>query len=338
MQLKQIREACQQWLDALQIAGESYGCLRGGPDQPPDFYASADAAIIRTVWGEQLAHTIDAADRSAWIAYLHRYADPRDGSYQTFTHHSKLHANGTAIGALGALGGRMAYPVRLYDAFDTPAKVEDWLEGIDWAAQWTASHLFWGGMHCFSLSRRATPAWRERVFGWLDANLDPDSGWWRRGVPHTDRHQPLGGSVHILPIYEHHQRAFPYPERLIDSVLALQLPDGRWLQDAPTPMTYLDLDALYALKFARALAPAYRTADITHAVRRYADLVQEQWRDALDHAFAGHPHYLLSVIGTFGLLQRFDPQTFIDDRPWSDIFSDPALYRVAEVEQQEMSP
>ena len=30
-------------------------------------------------------------------------------------------------------------------------------------------------------------------------------------------------------MYEHHGRAFPYPERVIDSVLALQLRNGRWL-------------------------------------------------------------------------------------------------------------
>ena len=50
-------------------------------------------------------------------------------------------------------------------------------------------------------------------------------------------------------MYEHHGRDFPQPERLIDSVVELQLPNGRWL-DRPGPhaMHYLELDALYALK------------------------------------------------------------------------------------------
>jgi hypothetical protein len=334
MELSHIRIACQEWLDTLQLPGEPYGCLRGGLTAEPDFYASADAAIIRTVWGERLRETVHGSDRAAWINYLNSYANPADGSYQTYTHHSKLHANGTAIGALGPLGGKLAYPVRLYEPFATPEKVAGWLEQIDWAAQWTASHLFWGGMHCFSLSRRATPEWRATVFAWLAANLDPQTGWWRQGVPHTDRHQPLGGSVHILPIYQHHQQRFPHPEQLIDSVLALQLPAGNWLQGSATPMTYLDLDALYALLFAQTLTPSYRAADIGVTVRRYSELIQETWREALEQAFAGHPHYLLSVIGTFGLLQRFDPHTFSDDRQWSDIFSDPQLYLVAQVEQQ----
>ena len=31
--------------------------------------------------------------------------------------------------------------------------------------------------------------------------------------------------MHIIPIYQHHNVEFPFPERVIDSVLDLQLPE-----------------------------------------------------------------------------------------------------------------
>ncbi len=101
-----------------------------------------------------------------------RYDQEADGSYEDTYGHSLLHANGMVIGALGPLGGRQAQPVRLYEEFDTPEKVRAWLDGLDWSNQWRASHLFWGGLHCFSFSRACNSDWREAVFDWLDGALD----------------------------------------------------------------------------------------------------------------------------------------------------------------------
>jgi hypothetical protein len=236
------------------------------------------------------------------------------------------HRNGMVIGALGALGGRQKYAVRLYDEFAEVARVDDWLAAIDWRAQWSASHLFWGGMHCYSLSRRCTEAWRAAVFAWLDANLDPATGWWRRGVAHADANQPLGGAAHIWPIYQHHGRAFPYPRRVIDSILALQKPDGAWIRFP----NYLDLDALYGLAYMQTQAPAYRRADIARAVRRAGDLATRRFDAVMEQG--PDLHTLLAAVGTLGLLQQLDRERFPDTVRWTDIFSDRRLYRVSAVE------
>lgn len=330
-----VRETINQHLERLLDAAGPYGSYRSGVGKRPDFYAACDVAQMRAVMGEDLAQTLTERQRTEWVGHLNSFANRyrRDGSYEDTFGHSPLHANGMVIGALGVLGGKQAFPNRLYEPFDTPEKAAPWLETIDWAAQWTASHLFWGGMHCFSLSHTCTEAWREAVFAWLDANLDERTGWWRKGVPHADRHQPLGGSVHILPVYEHHGRTFPYPERLVDSVLALQLPNGRWLQTTDVNrMSYLELDALYALKFAGRQVPHYRRDAVQRAVGRYAEGVLAYWQTHRDALLALHPHYLLAAVGTFGLLQHFLPEQFPDTRPWSDIFSDRRFYRTDAVE------
>jgi hypothetical protein len=143
-------------------------------------------------------------------------------------------------------------------------------------------------------------------------SLDPQTGWWRRGTPHADRHQPLGGSVHILPLYQRHRRPFPYRERVIDSVLALQLENGRWLAAKDIHvMGYLELDALYALDYMRTLAPNYRSTEIRASVRSYVRLVAQYYANKRTELLSLHPHPLLAAVGTFGLLQKLAPDEVI---------------------------
>lgn len=335
LDLRQVKEEVNGYCDRLLDREGPYGCYRTGVRGRPDLYASCDIAEIRAIMGEPLRE-LDEYKRLEWIAHINSFLDrdAKDGSYGDTFGHSRLHANGMVIGALGVLGGKQPLPVRLYDAFASADRVGDWLERIDWVNQWRASHLFWGGMHIFSFSKRCTPEWLNAVFDWLDRNLDERTGWWRRDVPHGDRHQPLGGSVHIVPIYQHHGRVFPYPERVIDSVLALQLGSGAWQQAEGRVhiMGYLELDALYALSYMRQLAPGYRENDIAAAVARYGRLARDYYRSRREELFALHPHHVLAAVGTFGLLQSFLPEEFPDDVPWSDIFSDLRFYDTAAVE------
>jgi hypothetical protein len=199
--LSGIREDLYRSMDERLDKGGPYGCYRAGERKRPDLYSTCDIAWIRGILREDLAKLPDD-QRKEWIDHInsfanHQWSVSEDGSYFDSMGHSKLHANGMVIGALAMLGGRQRFPVKLYRDMDTVEKVDAWLERVDWEKQWSGSHLFWGGMHCFSFSKACTPAWREKVFSWLDANLDEKTGWWRKGVPHADRHQPLGGSVHI---------------------------------------------------------------------------------------------------------------------------------------------
>jgi hypothetical protein len=323
--LSAVRREALAYAEALRDPGAPAGAYRHPGEKSPSLYASCDVAILRTVMGEDLRKTLDPDRRREWIDHINSFAQA-DGTYSRFRHHSPEHANGMVVGALGALGGRQKHPVSLYDAFDEPGEVGPWLEKIDWKRQWSGSHLFWGGMHCFSLSRRCTPAWREAVFTWLDGNLDPQTGWWRRGVAHAGPFEALGGGAHIWPVYQHHGRRFPHPERVIDSILALQKPDGRWLEYG----NYLELDALYGLVYMGSLAPSYRRADLLEAARRHGRGLRERWAAFL--ARKPDLHVLLGAAGAFGLLQQALPVDYRDGARWTDIFSDLRLYRTAEVE------
>ena len=170
------------------------------------------------------------------------------------------------------------------------------------------------------------------MLAWLDREADPATGWWRRGVTHADRHQPLGGAVHILPIYQHLGRRFHCIERTVDSTLAMQHAGGHWLDGCEDGLTYLDLDALYVFALGRLWSPGHRAAAVTAAVERHAALVLRGLDGQLDRALSGHAHHLLCLVGILGLHRQLSPEHFRDDRAWSDIFSDPALYRTATVE------
>jgi hypothetical protein len=338
LKLSTVRTDVMAFCAALQDKEGAYGSFRKGLHQRPDLYSSLDMALARHIMGEDFQSGLTGSQREEWIAHINSFASndfgkATDGSYFDSNGHSSLHANGMVIGALSVLGGKQKFPVKLYNDFNTEDKIVPWLESLNWREQWQAAHKFWGGMICYSFSSRCTPAWLDKVFTWLDANLDEQTGWWKKGVPHMDRHQPLGGSVHILPLYEHNNRKFPYPEKVIDSVLKLQLPNGRWLETKDDNiMHYLELDALYALYLMKKMAPGYRTKDIAATVNTYSSAVLTYYAEKKKQLYSLHSHLVLGAVGTFGLLQRLNPETFTDDRPWTDIFSDRTLHMTRNVE------
>ena len=323
-----IRKQVMAYIEMLKVPGKPTGWYYDSPggDKKPSLYASCDVAIIRTVMGENLLKTLTPEERQAWIDHINSFAHP-DGTYGPGRKlHSSHHANGMVIGALGVLGGRQKFPVRLYEDFDSPEEISQWLEKIDWQNQWNGSHLFWGGMHCFSMSNRCTGEWRAKAFDWLDENLDKKTGWWRNGVPHSGALQPLGGGAHIWPIYQHSDRRFPLPERVIDNILSLQMQDGKWLEYG----NYMELDALYGLSYMSSLAPGYRRTDILNAAIRHGKGLISQWPEFMSQK--PDLHVFLGAVSTFGLLQQLLPGTYRDTVKWTDIFSDIHLYQTQKVE------
>jgi hypothetical protein len=335
LDLPRVRQQVMEYCAQLQVDGEPYGVLRERrrSDAPTGLYPSADVAWIRACMGEDLRKTLTDQQRREWIQTLNSYARS-DGTYFCpRSGHSLEHANGMVIGALAVLGGRQPYRVSLYDQFNSTEKIEPWLDAIQWDHQWGASHLFWGGMHCYSMSRECEAAWLDRVFDWLDDNLNPNTGWWRKGVPQAGRRiEVLGGAAHIWPIYQHHQRKFPYPQKIIDEILAMQQQDGTWI----SLCNYMELDALYGLAYMRSLVPDYRPQDIDRAVQVHGEALAAHYASFLRRNPTAH--HLLACVGTIGLLQQLAPEDYPDDVRWSDIFGDRQFYRTDRVEARRAAP
>jgi len=329
--LATIRPLLLNHFESRRLTTEPYGQYKmQSTSTGLSYYASLDVALSRVIMGEDYQTSLSQQQRTEWIDYLHTYARP-DGTYSDTSGHAQLHANGMTIGALGPLGGKQLYPATpLYAPFNQPSEVPTYLaNNINWTSQWGASHLFWGGLHMYSQSSAATPQWTNEVFSWLDSHVDTNTGWWITGEQPSSNIQGLGGGAHIWPIYEHLGHAFPAPEKVIDRILSMQVSSGRF---GGNNSGYMDLDALYGLKYMRSLSPTYRTAEINNAVTTFG-----QWLNGNFNSFlAGNPtmHETLAKVGAFGLLNQLSPTQFPDSTGvhWTDIFTDQKLYQTAAVE------
>lgn len=323
-----IREEILEVIESRRDKGGPPGCYRWLPGSRTNLYASLDVAITYCVMGINV-DSIGKEQRLGWIEHINSYADDvaKDGRYKdVIPRHSFSHANGMVIGALGYLGGKQAFPVTLYNSFDTPEKITGWLENLNWPTQWASG--FWGSPMMFSTSKYCTPEWIDAVIGWLDDNLDPSTGMWRKGVEPVNKYHPLGGFVHIYPIYELHNRSFAYPDKVIDSVLELQMDNGRWYDgDA---FSYLDMDALYAYVAMLKVSDKKRS-EVRESALKYGsfltDLIKQ--KDIYDTITM---HGILALASSFGCLNQLLPDIYYDSTPWSDIFSARMLYRTDLVE------
>ena len=337
MDLANIRKDVMKYIESeLQGANKPYGFYRQYPDDGEKYglYGSLDIALIRTIMGENFKTSLTDKQRQEWIDHINSFA-LKDGSYKS-TWHNVPHRNGMVISALGPLGGKQKYPVTFYQDFNTVDKLIPYLDNeVDWVQLWAGSLQIWGGILPYSLSKKCTQKWRKAAFNFLNGNLDPNTGWWRKGVKHTDSFQAVGGGAHIWPIYQLHNEPFPYPKKVIDGILALQLEDGTWYgtKENIRDGAYLDLDNLYGYAFMKSLAPGYREKEIKESVTRYGDYFIEYFYDSI---FKSRPngHKLLALVSIAGLLQELDPDRFYDSEgvDWTDIFSDPRLYMVRETE------
>ena len=337
MDIASVRQDMMKYIEnELQGANKPYGYYRQYPGDGEKYglYGTLDISLIRTIMGENFHSSLTNKQRKEWVDFINSFA-LEDGSYES-TWHNTTHRNGMVISALGPLGGKQIYPTTFYEEFNTVDKLISYLDNeVDWAQLWGGSLQIWGGIIPYSLSKQSTQKWRKAAFKYLNENLDPNTGWWRKGVKHTDTFQPVGGGAHMWPIYQLHNKPFPYPEKVIDGILALQLEDRTWYgaKENIRDGAYLDLDNLYGYAYMKSLAPGYKEKEIRKSVTKYGDYFLEYF---YPNFYTSKPngHKLLALVSIAGLLQELDPDRFYDSEgvDWTDIFSDPSLYMVKETE------
>ncbi|MAS34401.1 MAG: hypothetical protein CL610_10365 [Anaerolineaceae bacterium] len=303
----------RRWCDAVAVPDQPYGTYRFRMDDPANFYASCDVAIMRWMTGENLRETLSATQRQQWVAVINSYQQPHDGHYGPEMNHHIAHANGTASKALSALGGSYRYPVGFFRLFNTPEKVGPWLTQIQWTNSWSASHLVIGGPVLWMNYRLATDEWKAACFAWFDAEVD-QFGTWPRTIPYdnTNPLTPIGCGVHMWPLYRHAGRPVPQLEYLADLALDTQQPAGYWDRVGG----YGTLDALYVLAVAveqdLPRSPAYRDAVARYVPTHFAAM-NTAWRTRNAHEVQGWT-------GCIGYMQRTLPDRFAGDMRWGDIF------------------
>jgi len=305
--LDAVRERTRDWYRRLQAPGEPYGAYRMRPGSPPDLYASADVAWIRWIQDDL---DLEAAQRREWIAYIGDQQDPGDGSYRHLTGHCATHAFCHATGALNMLGGRQRHRPALLDAYLDVEGVPAWLDGIDWVNQWGASHDVWGAGVPLVCTPSTPVEWTEAVFGWLDAEADPGTGFWRRGVEASSPMQYLGGAFHIWPLYAALERPIPHPERVIDGVLALQRPSGSF----GGGFDYGNMDGVWVLQYLCERTD-WRREEVLEALERNLHGLMEVYNRDPGRFFSS-AHSTESRIATLAMLQAALPEAVRSALRW----------------------
>ncbi len=250
------------------------GCFWWSPcGTAPELYGSADLALLLAAMNE-LDERVSPASRDQWLRVLKGFQNPRTGYFDrgNSTWHSTAHATGYAVAAIRVLGGLPDHPLK-YSAglWDTPSQTATWFNHLrfNWQYVWIGAHKF-GEVAAVSTTLGLTPAQLGNLIGWLDAHADPSTGFWKRGL-FDDNRVALGGAAHVWWTYEFHGVDIRYPDKVIDSVLSLQLSSGLW-SSAPYA-DFIDLDAVYALRLAHEQLERagilYRTREVTMALERF---------------------------------------------------------------------
>lgn len=179
----------------------------------------------------------DEETRRARIAALQSMQDPETGLFHESTHHP-YHTVAHCTGALQLFDAKPIYPITAFKKYlDSKEELYDLLEnGIDWKSKpWGQSHLGAGVYAALVNSDEITPEFSENYFAWFRDNADPVTGFWKKDF--ADKaplngctmcvgdqavlFQYMAGGFHYLFNHEYAKQPLMYPDKVIDSSIAL---------------------------------------------------------------------------------------------------------------------
>ena len=230
------------------------------PGGKQDLYGSVDVVYLIFGLGEMEDRTT-LAGRAEWAKVIQGYQDPETGWFKfgNETPHFKAHATAYAVAGLKLLGAKPLYPLRDAQKITRSKEATDrWLKSILWDYIWVGSHQGGGIASSLQMTGEADDNWFKIYFDWLDARQDPDTGLWQLAFWNAFHKKPtrqeMGGAPHFWWVYSHQSRSLQYPEKIIDTCLGLQLPNGMWddkkIKGIFQPYC-INLDALWSINRSR---------------------------------------------------------------------------------------
>jgi acetyltransferase-like isoleucine patch superfamily enzyme len=229
--------AREQAADVLaRCAGEGFGgpaVFADRPGAPPTVRAQCDAVEIahlllreappRTTADELAAHLRGLQDPDTGL--VPEYApDGGPPAPPTLADDAALYHILSVGYALELLGTRFSHPVRAVHEL-TPQQLTARLDALPWErAAWRSGHWVDGVgtavlRNLVDFGMRAPAA--DTLFGWLLTHADPWHGLWGRPTPKDRWLQPVNGFYRTSRgTFAQFGLPLPYPERVVDTVLA----------------------------------------------------------------------------------------------------------------------
>ncbi|WP_373513860.1 hypothetical protein [Persicitalea sp.] len=273
--------------------------------------SSAMGITILDMLGELTA--VPQADRKQAAAFFQStwnpkelyYIDPlvsepdRISDFHSWEH-IWAHMSGAAQGALRLLGveprsrGDKAPFVDL-----TKVDVRDWMLSQDWSNPWGNGERFTRVIRFYwenlpASKKTLTEPTIQKAFATLEEHiLDPKTGLpIKRGCESMER--GMAGLFKLMSAYRIVGKEVPHAKNALDSVLALQQPNGQFGEGGNSPMT-INWDAMKVLKdLNQQLNYGYRFAEIRDAGNRMADFLLKVHKKK-DGGFSYFPRECASV-------------------------------------------
>ncbi len=289
---RELRERVLDWMRQCQRGnpeGTGYAISAIAPD--PTIMSLCFAVLIT-----ELYDALPGGDqRDQWCHTLISVQDPETGLFiDPLLHPGDLRAGNPgrgylvhqttyfALNALDALDARPVYPLRYADPYCDPAFLKSWLEGLDWSNPWRESN--W--VMFIAASLYVKWQWEDNhaarvalgfLLDWLDAHQDPETGFWGTRQGASLLHAMAGG-YHFLPFYFCLGRPIHHPERMIESTLSLQQPDGLFHPQGGGDAC-LDVDAVGILVQCSLVTPHHGAAVQTALERTFHGLLSNRSED-----------------------------------------------------------
>ena len=290
----------------------------GSRDLGANPYGCADAANILYSIGRLPPG--GSRERTEAVEAIQALQDPATGLFSEPTHHP-IHTTAHCAAALELFDVRPLHPLRALEREFTVEGMRELLDSLDWTRHpWSESHKGAGIYAAGVLTESVTPEWRRAYFRKLWDDVDPRFGISRAGTlpaePTGD--DPLGGQsgtyshlnawFHYTFCLEHGRQSQRFPDRIIDTCLALY--DGGMLRPADFGRTFnfAEVDWVYVLHRATRQTP-YRFAE---ARGRIADFARGYlaWMEGVDfatHDAANDLHRLFGAVCCLAELQAALP-------------------------------
>lgn len=229
-------------------------------------YGCADAANILYTIGR---FERDPARRDKWVRTMQAMQDPETGMFTESTHHT-IHTTAHVIAALELFDALPAHPVKALLQYRDRDALYAKLESLGWDYDpWSQSHQGAGLFAALAITREVDAQWQDWYFHWLREKCDPEVGMSYTGkFGQKPLNHHLNGWFHYLFNHNYARRAFPYPEKLIDSCLRMYA--NNELGDTfGRTCNFAEIDWVFALNRATRQTP-HRFAEAKAQLRDFA--------------------------------------------------------------------
>ena len=287
--LEKAMEGTLEWLEAVRCKDGGWGRWKYSSAMTRPYGLIPSVIAIRALAVlDKLNDLPDRLQQDA-VAYFQSQQDSSDGFFKDALvgakelvenpHHAwpDIWGQMDARDALDLLEAKPLHPMppQVFVDLASPRLAEEILSW-DWLRPWLVGERFFRAVEAFYVKngQKTTPP-IENAFNIIEREVlaETDGMPSKRGCTDTNNH--CGGVFKLLVTYKLVGRDYPFPERAIDSVLAMRKPNAEFADGGMC----MNWDALWVLWLMdRQLRSQYRHADVARAADSLAAMLMRDYK------------------------------------------------------------